>query len=88
MAANRMYRTEQDYVDFIAEQKDHFEDTMELEKKMELLQSEYELSNTKKQLDQVLQWKNSQKMTEYYDKLEEMVRIGKEAYRANALDLL
>ena len=75
-------------MDFIAEQKDHFEDTMELEKKMELLQSEYELSNTKKQLDQVLQWKNSQKMTEYYDKLEEMVRIGKEAYRANALDLL
>ena len=88
LAANRMYRTEQDYVDFIAEQKDHFEDTMELEKKMELLQSEYELSNTKKQLDQILQWKNSQKMTEYYEKLEEMVRIGKEAYRANALDLL
>jgi len=87
LAANRMYMTEPEYVDFAARQEGRHADLLTLEKRVEAFQAEYTSSDMKKQLDELAEWKNSQKMAEYYHRMEQMVADGKEAYRNNALEM-
>ena len=82
LAAKRLAMKEGDYISFIAGLSDRYEDTLELERRMEALQAQWEQSEEKLFLDRRGMLKEEGDVA-YYTETDRMVQELKNRYREN-----
>ncbi len=81
LAAKRMELDESGYLSFIADLPDSYEQSLELEKRIERLKDEFRESETGKRLAGLREWRFGKDKQRYYDELEKIVRSLKDDYR-------
>lgn len=85
LAAKRMVLSDQQYIDFVAQQIQQYEISLHLEKTIENLNNLWKESEEKQMLDELEESRNGQYMSEYYENVEQLSNRLKEAYRENVL---
>ncbi|MDD2971807.1 MAG: hypothetical protein PHE02_06720 [Lachnospiraceae bacterium] len=81
LAAKRMLLTEKEYIDFVAQEVQHYDISLQLEKTIENLNGLWEDSEDKHRLEQLSESRNGQKMNAYYETVEQLTSQWKDAYR-------
>ena len=81
LAAKRMMLSEQGYIDFVAQEVQHYDISLQLEKTIENLNGLWEESEEKHTLDGLKDCRNSQHMGEYYETVEQLSNQWKDSYR-------
>ncbi len=81
LAAKRLSMEESDYITFAAGFPDYYEETLELEKRVEELREQWVTSNEKAYLDMRISWKENANIVKYYDETEKKVQELKNNYR-------
>lgn len=84
LAAKRMYMSDADYVAFVAELPDAYEDSLELEKRVEELRASWGNYIDMQRLNQMRQWKESGESNRYYEEAERAVQGLKHSYLLGA----
>lgn len=77
----RLSMTENEYVDFLKNHEEAYEDSVEMEEYLEELQGQWESSHTGMLFTSIMQEKEMQKIADYQNKLKERVDYLKDAYR-------
>ncbi|MBR4981292.1 MAG: hypothetical protein IKY94_01880 [Lachnospiraceae bacterium] len=77
----RLSMTEGEYVEFLKEHKEAYEDSVEMEEYLEELKTQWERSHTGMLFAGIQREKELQKIAEYQNKLKERVDYLKDAYR-------
>lgn len=83
LAAKRLSMEEGDYVSFAAGFPEYYELTLELEKRVESLRSQWMESEQKQQLDMLLSLKEEGDVTAYYEETNHKIQELKNKYRAS-----
>lgn len=86
LAAKRMLLSDKDYIDFVAQEISHYDISLQLEKTIENLNLLWEESEEKHMLDELQEWRKSQRVKEYYDAIEQLTNQQKDKYRENMLN--
>jgi len=81
LAAKRMMLSEQAYVDFVAQEVQHYDISLQLEKTIENLNGLWEESEEKHTLDELTECRNNQHVGEYYETVEQLSNQWKDTYR-------
>lgn len=81
LAAKRLSMEEGDYIPFVAGSPEYYEETLELEKRMEELRKMWDTSSEKEYLDLRTSWKENANAAKYYEETEEKVQELKNNYR-------
>jgi len=79
LCAKKLYLKQTEYVDYLANHKEAFEDSLEVERKFELLKLEWKTQPARRFFDEVLELK--QHSRSYYDGIISMSEELKEEYR-------
>ena len=82
MSAERMGLGEKDYVSFATEQMEHYELTLELEKKINEIRTEFEYQPEYEMLAQMKQWRTEGSRQSYVEETDTCIRLLKQAYRS------
>ncbi len=82
-AAKRMELSESDYLSFIAEQPDSYELSLQLERKIEALQEEFQTREAYRKLKDLQEWRFGSDKQRYYEEVEKIARALKETYRCS-----
>lgn len=82
LAAKRLSMEEAEYISFAAGFPDYYEETLELEKRVEGLCSQWETARQKQALEELLSMKEDGNMTQYYKESSKKVQELKNSYRA------
>lgn len=85
LAAKRMMLSDKEYIDFVAQEVSHYDISLRLEKTIENLNSLWEESEEKQMLDDLQEWRKSQRVKEYYEAMEQLTSQQKDKYRENML---
>ncbi len=85
LAAKRMELSESDYIAFVAEFTEQYHITLALEKKIELLQKEWQSHADYQRLQIRKEWKNGSGKQKYYEENESMALGLKNSYRNSVL---
>lgn len=83
LAAKRLALGEEDYISFVAEIPEAYEDSMELEKRVEKSRLEFDASVPKQHLEQLQEWKGNGNFTRYSTEVEKIIQGLKQNYRHN-----
>ena len=83
LAAKRLSMDEEDYISYAAGFKDCYDETLELEKRMQELAAFWEDTVEKQALEERLSWKKSGNMAKYYLETDRKVQDLKSSYRAS-----
>ncbi len=86
LAAKRMLLSDKEYIDFVAQEISHYDISLQLEKTIEKLNLLWEESEEKHMLDELQEWRKSQRVKEYYDAIEQLTNQQKDKYRENMLN--
>lgn len=86
LAARRMMLKDEEYVDFIASGKENMDLSLELEKKLESLEVQWEYTEDKKKLEELQAWKHGKRAADYYEAVEQLIGKWEENYRDNLLN--
>lgn len=81
LGTKRMELTEAQYVSFAAGEMEHYQTTLELEKKMDALRQEFGLQPEALMLRQRKDWRDSAEKQKYYEESERLCRTLKDSYR-------
>lgn len=81
LAAKRMSMEEGEYISFAAGFPEYYEETLELEKRVEGLRSQWETAEQKQYLDMRLAWKQEGNVVRYYVETDKKVQDLKNRYR-------
>ncbi|HKM35084.1 MAG TPA: hypothetical protein VJY54_10135 [Lachnospiraceae bacterium] len=81
LAAKRLSMEEGDYITFAAGVPEYYEETLELEKRVEELRKLWDTSSEKAYLDMRISWKENANAVKYYEETEEKVQELKNNYR-------
>lgn len=84
LAAKRMELSDADYIAFAAQREEEYRITLELERRMEVLQKEYQEDETKQRLEQMKAYRNGEEAVKYYAGTDKIARRLKEDYRSHA----
>ena len=79
--AKRLYMTETEYLDFLKEHEEAYEDSVEMEEYLEKLKVQWEHSHTGLLFAGIEKEREMQRIADYQKKLEERVDYLKDAYR-------
>lgn len=83
LAAKRMSMEDGEYISFAAGFPEYYEQTLELEKRMEAYCVQWEETEEKKYLDERLTWKAEGEAVRYYEETDKKVLELKNRYRQN-----
>lgn len=83
LAAKRLALGEEDYISFVATIPEAYEDSMELEKRVEEITDGWQNYLNKRRLDQLKEWKENGNFTKYYEETAKMIQGLKHTYRHN-----
>lgn len=83
LAAKRLALGEEDYISFVAEIPEAYEDSMELEMRVEKCRLEFAVSAPKQYLAQLKEWKGNGNFTRYSGEAEKIIQGLKQNYRHN-----
>ncbi|MDD3205921.1 MAG: hypothetical protein PHS74_09355 [Lachnospiraceae bacterium] len=86
LAAKRMLLSEKEYVDFVAQEVEHYDISLQLEKTLENLNSLWEESDEKHMLEELNEWRNGKRVNEYYETVEQLTNQWKDVYRDSVLN--
>lgn len=81
LAAKRMLLSEQEYIDFVAQELQHYDISLRLEKTIENLNGLWEESEEKRMLDELSECRSNQQVGEYYETVERLANQWKDTYR-------
>lgn len=81
LAAKRLYMSEQDYICYIADYPEFFGTSQELEERLNTAEKMWQVSEKKKQLDDLKECKNIGEAQLYYEEIERMTNRLKENFR-------
>lgn len=81
LAAKRMLLSEQEYIDFVAQEVQHYDISLQLEKTIENLDGLWKESEEKQMLDGLSECRNNQQVGEYYETVEQLSNQWKDTYR-------
>ena len=81
LAARRLSMSDDDYVTFVAGIPDAYEDSMELEKRVEEITESWKDYLTKRKLDRRKNLKEEGDFTKYYEETEQIIQTLKNGYR-------
>lgn len=84
LAAKRMSMEESDYVTYAAGFPEYYEETLEVEKQVEVLRRRYGESAQKAELESCLSYREAGNTARYYEETERLIQRLKEEYRAGA----
>lgn len=82
LSAKRMGLGEKDYVAFATEQMEHYELTLELEKRLSEIRSDFESRLEYGMLNQLKQWRAENNRQSYAEETERCIRLLKQNYRS------
>lgn len=82
LAAKRMELEEGEYISFVAELTEHYEETLKLEKQIEQIARDWQEHGDYKRLEQRREWRNDSDK-KYYDDNERLTLALKSSYRSN-----
>lgn len=83
LAAKRLFMEEGDYVSFAAGIPDYYEETLELEKRVQALSGQWENAEEKQRLDTLASFKKEGDVRKYYEETDKRIEELKNNYRAN-----
>lgn len=83
LAAKRLSLGEEDYISFVATLPEAYEDSLELERRVEDITESWKSSLNKHRLEQMKEWKENGSFTKYYDEAEKVLQGLKYSYRHN-----
>ncbi len=83
LAAKRMSMGDGDYISFAAGLPEYYEQTLELERRMEALQVQWEETAEKQYLNERLGWKAEGEAVRYYEETDRKIQELKNRYRQN-----
>lgn len=83
LAAKRLALGEEDYIAFVATIPEAYEDSLELEKRVEEITESWQGYLNKRRLDQLKEWKENGNFTRYYEEVEKLIQGLKHSYRHN-----
>lgn len=81
LAAKRLYMSEQDYICFVADNPGLFKVSQELEERLNEAEKMWQVSEKKKQLEDLKECKDIGEAQLYYEEIERMTNRLKEAFR-------
>ncbi len=81
LAAKRLVLSEEDYIAYAANYPDFYVESIELEKQIENLTTEWENSETKRRLEESFARKNMGEVAKYYEETDKTVQMLKNRYR-------
>lgn len=81
LAAKRLYMSEQDYICYIADNPEFFNVSQDLEERLNVSEKMWQVSEKKKQLDDLKECKNIGEAQLYYEEIERMTNRLKESFR-------
>lgn len=81
LAAKRMELEERDYLAFIAQTPDSYEESLALEKRIEQMEKEFASQEGGRKISELRLWRFEGDKQKYYDELERITRVLKENYR-------
>lgn len=81
LAAKRMALGDSDYISFVASIPEAYEDSLELEKRVEEITAGWQGYLDKQRLEQRYEWKENGNFTKYYEETERMIQELKKKYR-------
>lgn len=83
LAAKRLALGEEEYISFVAGIPEAYEDSLELEKRVEEITESWQNCLNKRRLDQLGEWKEDGSFSKYYEETEKMIQGLKQSYRHN-----
>lgn len=83
LAAKRMGLDEGDYLTFVAEHPESYEQSLKLEKEIERLSESFHEQEAGVRLAELKEWRFGGNKQKYYDELERIVQALKESYRSS-----
>ncbi len=83
LAAKRMALGEKDYVSLVASIPETYEESLEVEKRVEEITESWQSDLHKRALDQLAEWKEDGNFTRYNEEKEKMIQGLKHSYRRN-----
>lgn len=83
LAAKRLALGEESYIAFVAGIPEAYEDSLELEKRVEEITENWQTYLNKRRLEQLKEWKENGNFTRYYEETEKMLQGLKHGYRHN-----
>ncbi|MCM1569204.1 MAG: hypothetical protein NC081_07130 [Roseburia sp.] len=86
LAAKRMKLSENDYIAFAAEDAEHYESMLALEKRMERIRKTFEEQEAYERLLRRKRWREGNEKQSYYDDNESLARVLKNSYRECVYD--
>ena len=81
LAAKRMELDEEEYLSFLAEKMDYYEESLTLEKRIEQLSEKFRESEEWHRLSRLWEWREGSSKQRYYDEVENITQALKESYR-------
>ena len=86
ISAKRMELTESDYLNFISEEPDSYNISLELEHRIETMDNEFAEQEFCKYLVTLEMWRNGSDRQKYYDEIDKIAVLLKDSYRSSVLD--
>lgn len=83
LAAKRMELEEGEYISFVAELTEHYDETLKLEKQIEQIALDWQEHVDYKRLEQRLEWRAGNEKQKYYDENERLILALKNSYRSS-----
>lgn len=81
LAAKRMHLSESDYISFVAQLPEAYEESLELERRIKALGRSWESQLDRQRLEQMKQWKAYGDTGRYYGEAQRMIQGLKQGYR-------
>ncbi len=81
LAAKRTGMSEEEYLSFVAEQPDSYEESLELEKEIERMEGEFRDTEAGRKLADLREWRAGGDKQKYYEEVERITCLMKENYR-------
>lgn len=86
LAAKRIELDENEYLSFVAERPESYEQSLKLEKKIEWLSENFGEQETGIRLAQLREWRNGEDKQKYYNELERILQGLRDRYRSSVSD--
>lgn len=81
LAAKRMELSEEDYLAFVADQPECYEQSLKLEKVIEQLSASFPEQEAGIRIAELREWRTGSDTQKYYDEIEHLARVLKDNYR-------
>lgn len=86
LAAKRMELNEGEYLSFVAEHPESYEQSLKLEKEIEWLSENFREQEAGVRLAKLREWRSGDDKQKYYNELERILQVLKDSYRSSVSD--